>query len=513
VLPPYILEQIAANGTPQERSWALKTLGIDATHRSSRATESLLRSAKRAAAPQPVTTPHKQRNIYNANHGTGLPGTQVRSEGQAATGDAATDEAYDGLGATFDLYWNVYQRNSIDNAGMNLIGSVHYGQNYDNAFWNGQQMVFGDGDGQYFNRFTISIDVMGHELTHGVTGHEANLVYQNQPGALNESISDVFGSLVKQHAHSPMQTAAQADWLIGAGLFTSKVNGVALRSMKAPGTAYDDKVLGKDPQPADMSHYVNTTSDNGGVHINSGIPNRAFYLTAIALGGYAWEKAGRIWYATLRDSRLQATAQFQDFANLTADNAAKLFGNTEAQAVIDAWRQVGIIVAGAVGKVSGKWLLHYSWGPTNQYSPSSMVFNSNGTFSGSAPGKWQQQDGTLLLSFDTGPAKYGGTIDANVGSGAMSTFSGLHGCWYLTKEGTTGVAPEAEMSSGSVAGFEGQKQQQQYDAAGNRTSMAPAELEGQRQFDAAGNQVGMTGTALEGQQRFDAAGNPLAVAA
>jgi Zn-dependent metalloprotease len=155
----------------------------------------------------------------------------------------------------------------------------------------------------------------------------------------------VFGSLVKQYAHAPQQTAAQADWLIGAGLFTAQVDGVALRSMKAPGTAYDDPLLGKDPQPAHMSHYVDTTEDNGGVHINSGIPNRAFYLVAIALGGFAWEKAGLIWYRTLIDSRLSATADFAEFARLTADNASKLFGAAEQRAVIDAWQQVGIAAA------------------------------------------------------------------------------------------------------------------------------------------------------------------------
>jgi len=203
-------------------------------------------------------------------------------------------------------------------------------------------MVFGDGDGSLFNRFTIAIDVMGHELTHGVTAHTANLTYSNQPGALNESVSDVFGSLVKQRSLG--QTAAQADWLIGAGLLASGVHGVALRSMKAPGTAYDDPVLGKDPQPAHMRDYVNTSSDNGGVHINSGIPNKAFYNAAVALGGHAWEQAGNIWYATLLDSRLSANAQFQDFAGLTVDHANRLYGASVSNAVVNAWQQVGITV-------------------------------------------------------------------------------------------------------------------------------------------------------------------------
>ena len=288
--------------------------------------------------------PQKQRTIYTANNVETLPGTVVRSEGSVPSGDVAVDEAYDGLGNTFDFYERAYDRNSIDDEGLPLDATVHYGQDYDNAFWNGQRMVFGDGDGQLFNRFTISLDVIGHELTHGVTEDEAGLVYMFQPGALNESMSDVFGELVEQMALN--QTATQADWLIGAGLFTASVNGVALRSMKDPGTAYDDPVLGKDPQPGHMKDYVRTNQDNGGVHINSGIPNRAFYLAATAIGGYAWEKAGRIWYETLRNPRLRPNTRFRTFASLTVDVAGTLYGtgSSERKAVKDAWDQVGIKV-------------------------------------------------------------------------------------------------------------------------------------------------------------------------
>ena len=204
-------------------------------------------------------------------------------------------------------------------------------------------MVFGDGDGVIFNDFTLPLDVIGHELTHGVTGSEANLTYLNQSGALNESISDVFGVLVKQY--SLKQTADRADWLIGAGLLAPKIKGVALRSMKAPGTAYDDPLLGKDPQPADMAHFVNTTGDNGGVHINSGIPNHAFYLVATKIGGFAWLKAGQIWYNTLLDHNLKQSANFSAFANLTIKNATTLYGSSsvERKAVIDSWQQVGVV--------------------------------------------------------------------------------------------------------------------------------------------------------------------------
>ncbi len=338
VMPPHILRALAQNGTAKQRASALTTMSIDATFRAMRAAAALHPPAGGLAADDAVS----QRTIYTAGNTSTLPGTVVRSEGGPATGDAAADEAYDGLGATYDLFWNVYTRNSIDDEGLALDATVHYGVEYDNAFWNGQQMVFGDGDGDIFNRFTIAIDVIGHELTHGVTQDEAQLVYLNQSGALNESLSDVFGSLVKQY--SLQQDAAAADWLIGAGLFTKQVKGVALRSMKAPGTAYDDPVLGKDPQPDHMKHYVRTMADNGGVHINSGIPNKAFYLTASGIGGKAWEKAGRIWYETLRDSRLRPMSGFLSFARLTAQSAARLYGSGGAEegSVRNAWKQVGI---------------------------------------------------------------------------------------------------------------------------------------------------------------------------
>ena len=163
-----------------------------------------------------------------------------------------------------------------------------------------------------------------------------------------KDFSDVLGSLVKQHTLK--QKVDKADWLIGAGLFRKKVKGEALRSMKEPGSAYDDPVIGKDPQPAHMKDYVDTTSDNGGVHINSGIPNRAFSLTAIELGGNAWERAGMIWYVTLRD-RLRENSSFQDAADLTYSVAGNLFGkgSSEQKAVANGWKGVGIQIKSAKG--------------------------------------------------------------------------------------------------------------------------------------------------------------------
>jgi Zn-dependent metalloprotease len=344
ILPPHILVQIAKNGkTKQLRDLAVACLTRDHTLRTHRLTFSLLGGLQVAhAAVAAPAEPQKQRSIYDAGHNTNLPGALVRSEGQAPVADQSVNRAYDGLGDTFDFYLAAYQRNSIDNRGLPLVASVHYDQDYDNAFWNGQQMVFGDGDNQIFIDFTGSIDVIGHELTHGVTGSEANLTYLNQSGALNESISDVFGSLVKQYKLN--QTADTADWLIGAGILAPGIQGRALRDMRSPGTAYNDPVLGQDPQPADMAHFVQTNEDNGGVHINSGIPNRAFYLVAAAIGGSAWVKAGQIWYDTVTDARLKPSADFAGFANLTVLNANHRFGSgsNESKAVIQAWNTVGV---------------------------------------------------------------------------------------------------------------------------------------------------------------------------
>jgi Zn-dependent metalloprotease len=343
IVPPHLLDALARHEDPALAQPAQRTLERDALERTRRHSATLTGVPAVPRPPQAVAgKPH--RTVHNAGHDTGLPGPAVRGEGDPASDDTTVNRAYSGLGATFELYLKAYQRDSIDGQGLPLIASVHYDRDYNNAFWNGEQMVFGDGDGEIFLDFTIPVDVIGHELTHGVTQYTANLTYAGQPGALNESVSDVFGSLIKQYALG--QTAAEADWLIGAGLLAPRVTGKALRSMKEPGTAYDDDVLGKDPQPATMAGYVETTDDNGGVHLNSGIPNHAFYLVASELGGHAWERAGQIWYDVLTGGELTANAQFADFAALTVQAARARYGESggspEEEAVVKAWTQVGV---------------------------------------------------------------------------------------------------------------------------------------------------------------------------
>jgi Zn-dependent metalloprotease len=300
------------------------------------------------AAPAPPLR-GKNRSVYDAGHSRRLPGKLVMAEHRAVSSDVEAIEAFAGSGATYDFFARVFLRNSIDGKGLPLISTIHYGTKFDNAMWNGRQMIYGDGDGTLFNRFTEALDVIGHELTHGVTQYTAALEYHDQSGALNEHISDAFGIMVKQYTLGI--TALQSDWLIGAGLLGTNVRGIAIRSMKAPGTAYDDPLLGKDPQPDHMRGYVTGSDDAGGVHINSGIPNRAFYLAAVALGGFTWVVLGRIWYRVLT-AKLSPTAQFNDFALATVATAGELYGTGgQVQTTIaDAWSAVGLPVPPRVTK-------------------------------------------------------------------------------------------------------------------------------------------------------------------
>jgi Zn-dependent metalloprotease len=340
IVPPYLLSHLATVEDPRfsaAAEAARRSLRVDNPIRNLRSTAP--QQQREVVASDTGVT---RRTISDADHSEVLPGRVVRTEGASPVDDVAVNEAYAGLGDTHRLFWSRFQRDSIDGRGLPLDATVHYGRAYDNAFWDGQRMVFGDGDGEVFNRFTSSLSVIAHELTHGVTQYSANLVYQGQSGALNESVSDVFGALAEQYASA--QDTATATWLIGAELFTDEVQGQALRSMKAPGTAYDDDVLGRDPQPASMAAYTDTEDDNGGVHLNSGIPNRAFYLVAEALGGNAWDAPGQIWFDTLTGQDLSASATFAAFAAATERAAVTRYGrdSREHAAVRVGWDGVGV---------------------------------------------------------------------------------------------------------------------------------------------------------------------------
>lgn len=274
ITPPHLLKKLLENSDGRVRDAALRTLMTTSRLRGERTVMGLMGSAAAASS-------HGRRTISDCANGTSLRVATIgrREDGRASTDDSV-NRAFEGLGATRDFYKEIFDRDSLNGHGMRILGYVHYGAGYNNAFWDGREMIFGDGDGVLFTDFTKSLDVIAHELTHGVTEFTAGLEYHNQSGALNESISDVFGSLVKQW--SAKQTADQADWLIGAEVFTPDFDGDALRSMKEPGKAYDNPDLGRDPQPDHMSKYKNLPDtddgDNGGVHINSGIPNLLSHL-------------------------------------------------------------------------------------------------------------------------------------------------------------------------------------------------------------------------------------------
>lgn len=262
-------------------------------------------------------------NTYDARNGTSsLYTINNATKTFTTTAQRAAVDAHYYADQVYDYYLNTHNRNSYDGKGAPINSVVHYSRNYNNAFWNGQYMVYGDGDGRTFTALSGANDVIAHELTHAVTETTANLAYENQPGALNESFSDVFGYFVDPE-----------DWLMGEDVYTPGVAGDALRSLSNP-TLYG--------QPAHMNQYQNLPNtedgDWGGVHINSGIPNKAAYNTVQAIGK---AKAEKIYYRALTQY-LTANAQFVDAKKALMQSANDLYGSTEAQAVTSAWNSVGV---------------------------------------------------------------------------------------------------------------------------------------------------------------------------
>ncbi|GAA1944574.1 hypothetical protein GCM10009837_83340 [Streptomyces durmitorensis] len=263
----------------------------------------------------------------------------ARTTGDSATGDAAVDETYEALAAITDYCKTVLERDQL--LPKPLCAVVHYAVKENNAWWDGEQVIVGDGDEETFGRFSQSLDLIAHTVWHSLDEVQS-FGYFGESGALNESFCDVFGLLVKQHRYAHL--AAETDWVFGRGLLMPERTGIGLRSLREPGSAYDDDLLGKDSQPAHMDGYVRTGRDNGGVHINSGIPNHSFYLLAVDLGGYAWERAGRIWWDALVGEEGRKDLKFTDWARRTVAAAASRYGEDgeEHRAVIASWEGVGV---------------------------------------------------------------------------------------------------------------------------------------------------------------------------
>ena len=279
------------------------------------------------------------RQTYTANYGTSIPGTLMMNEGSAWTGDSVVNAAYYNTGRTYDYYYNTFGRDSINGSGMDIKSTVHYRSGYNNAFWNGSQITFGDGDGYVFSPLGNALDVVAHEMTHGVTQYTAGLVYSYQSGALNESYSDVMGAMVDRD-----------DWLMGEDVYSPQTPGDALRSLSDPS---------RFGQPAHMNSYVNTSSDNGGVHANSGIPNKAAYNVAAAIGK---DKMEQIWYRALTDY-LTSSSQFSDARDASVQAAADLYGATSAEvlAVDSGFAAVGITGSGMPSQTTARIEIDHSY--------------------------------------------------------------------------------------------------------------------------------------------------------
>ena len=280
-----------------------------------------------AAAPPAIL-------VDDCQHGNALPGTPVPNPQSSA--DATAKRAFEETTAVAEFYQTVFGRNSVNDAGMTLLSSIHYSVKYNNAFWNGSQMTYGDGDGNIFIDFTKGNDVIGHELTHGVTQYSARLGYAKEAGGLNESISDVFGTMFRQWQAD--QDVTQADWLIGKDIMGpgALARGlVCLRDMSNPAAKHCMA-----PQPTRFSQYQDTMDP----HYSSGIPNLAFYKAAMAVGGKSWLTVGKIWYQALTGFPPSPNMKMGAFANRTRSLSATLFPtDPSAKTAIDrAWTGVGL---------------------------------------------------------------------------------------------------------------------------------------------------------------------------
>lgn len=303
---------------------------------------------------------------FNYNNGTTTASrfTDTDDTWNTTTQKAGVDAQF-GAEKTMDYYQSVHNRNGIDgsggpgvtaaaaNSGINLITSrVHYSTNYNNAFWNGSYMTYGDGDGTQFTPL-VTLDICGHEMTHGVTERTANLTYSNESGALNESMSDVFGTMVERYARS-----TNWNWKIGEDAYTPGTPGDALRLMDDPNAVGD---------PDHYSLRYTGTADNGGVHTNSGIGNHAFYLIAnggtnrvsgVSVGGIGPDNAAKIWYRALTVYMTSGT-NYSGARTATLNAATDLFGSTSTQynSVSTGWCAVGVGTCPGGGGGGGTELL------------------------------------------------------------------------------------------------------------------------------------------------------------
>jgi Zn-dependent metalloprotease len=271
--------------------------------------------------------------IYDCQHQHTLPGTPVPNPARST--DPTAVQCFNKTKAVAKFYKDVFGRNSIDSAGMTLISSIHYGDKWNNAMWDGVQMVYGDGDGEIFIDFTNGGDVICHELTHGVTQYTLQLVYFGDAGGLNESMSDCFGSMFRQWRAN--QDVNQADWFIGHNILGPAATRRGLTCLRNMAKPDDSHCLA--PQPTKYSQVT----PNMDPHYSSGPPNLAFYLACKSVGGKSWETVGQIWYSAITGGA-SPNMTMKEFADRTRKFANEKYSNRPAvvTAVDNAWKQVGL---------------------------------------------------------------------------------------------------------------------------------------------------------------------------
>lgn len=334
LLPPYIIDKLAESQDQEIFDSGINNSFRTARFRNDRKYISKLnKRQKKFFIGEPVVTAAPQPNIeiYDCKKDTKLPGDLMANNSI----DPDFINVMESVTQTWKFYFELFGRNSIDNAGMTLKNSIHYSVKYGNAEWDGRRMIYGDGDLKFINSMTMDIDIIAHELTHGVVLYTCNLNEAGQSGALEESFCDVMGIMVKQRVLN--LDVKKSNWLIGENVFIG--DEYAVRSLKEPGSAYKNHPIFKDdPQPATLDGY----DRRNGKHSNSGIPNFAFYNAASEIGGNAWEKAGRIWYEAF--IKLPKAANFNMAREATIKKATELFGNgsCEVKAVKNGWKKAKV---------------------------------------------------------------------------------------------------------------------------------------------------------------------------
>lgn len=340
IIPPQLLAKLAKDRklTPAQRRAFARAATLEPEWRELRAATTRVAQMCRDTLPAATVATAVEASVsvtvFDCEHGNVLPGRSVIQP--YSSGDETARRTFTETTEVARFYREIFSRNSLDGAGMALMSSIHYSVDYNNAFWNGGQMVYGDGDGEIFLDFTLATDVIAHELTHGVTQFTAGLAYEGEAGGLNESMSDVFGSMFRQWRAG--QSVTTADWLIGADILGpgAKARGyTCLRDMANPGAEH---CLA--PQPAHFSQYRKGMDP----HESSGIANVAFHRVATALGGSSWEVAGAIWFQALTGPAPSPNLTMKVFAGRTRTAAGKLFSGRPAvrAAVNAAWKSVGL---------------------------------------------------------------------------------------------------------------------------------------------------------------------------